>query len=312
MIIPFSERHKKLLENNDFELEFTEKQRRKIFYFINDYSGLIDIVTETNFHYTESTFNFIYRDLLKAYGLKKLGAEGIGFKEKEEVENFILQAKGFLVLDVIELFVPYVDEEKKIQFEYNLNKLLKFEECPVRFINSEFLRVDSAFLESEILYKTGKLLSNHRFETAHIDFLDARRRLSTGDYTGCIISANNSLESYLKKLLDKRKDNQGKLKTILIKSGLIPDYFQGFINSFDGLLQSAFTIANKTVRHGRIEEHDHENKIDEPVASFCLNLVGTLILFITDRQIEFNKIGKIEENKIGENISESIEDDLPF
>lgn len=219
----------------------------------------------------------------------------------------MIGTKPEYVIDSIEFFFYYITEnEKKQSFIQNLNQILKVEETPIRFIDGEFFRLDSEFAESDILFKTNKLLKTESFDKALYDFLDARRRLSKGDYAGCIISANNSLESYLKKLLDKKNDNQGSLKKKLLKSQLIPNYFNGFLDYFDGLLQSSFTIANKSSRHGQKELPDELNKVDEPIASFCLNLVGTLIIFITDRYIE-SKPKLDKPKKLSDN-----ESDLPF
>ena len=90
----------------------------------------------------------------------------------------------------------------------------------------------------------------------------------------------------------------------MIKSGIIPDYFEG-------LLQASFTIANKSSRHGQKEMPSDLNKVDEPIASFCLNLVGTMIIFITERYVE-SKPKNIKEEKPEINNDALSSDDLPF
>jgi len=100
-----------------------------------------------------------------------------------------------------------------------------------------------------------------------------------------------------------------------MKTDLIPDYFTGFINNFDGLVQSAFTIANKSVRHGKIEKPNEKNQIDEPIASFYLNLTGTLILFIMDRQMlskPVEALSEVIEEPKQEDDNNNELDDLPF
>lgn len=297
MKVPFSIRHQKVIEQDKLQLLFNSQHRTKINYLLQDYNEIFREVSETNWHSSESSFEKVYRDLVRAYGYSVLKIHiNDDFVEVKDLQDFILGTKPEFILDSVEFFYDYIiEEDKKRKFITNLNQLLKIDGKLIRFVEGEFFRLDSEFIESEILFNTEKLLKNESFNKAYEDFIDARKRLSTGDYTGCIISANNSLESYLKKLLNKKNDNQGSLKKALIKSKLVPDYFNGFLDYFEGLMQSIFTIANKSSRHGQIEKPNDKNKVDEPIASFCLNLVGTLIVFITERHIESknNKIKNI-------------------
>ena len=76
-------------------------------------------------------------------------------------------------------------------------------------------------------------------------------------------------------------------------------------------MQASFTIANKSSRHGHKELPSELNKVDEPIASFCLNLVGTLIIFITDRFIESKP--KALKEKTEKDTSDTMEEDsVPF
>lgn len=313
MIIPFSERHKRLISSEEFKVEFSTVQKRKILFLLESFNEVYHKTTDTNWNYTETTFEKVHQDLRRAYGLDLLPTDN---ETEKTTENFLKNGDPIFLLDIIELFNRYINEaEERRSFEKELNSILKLEAKPIRFMEGEFFRLDSEFLQSEVIFQTSKLLSTNDFETAHTDFLDARQRLSSGDYAGSIISGNNALESYLKKLLGLTKGNQGNLKKTLLKTDLIPDYFNGFINNFDGLVQSAFTIANNSARHGKMEKPIEKNQIDEPIASFYLNLTGTLILFIMDRQMLLQPVEAksevIEESKQEDNSTDVI-DELPF
>ena len=313
MIIPFSIRHKKLLEKDKLRLSFNIIQRRKILYLLEDFNEIYNETTETNWNYEETSFQKVYIDLKKVYGYSSLKSFiNNEFVETTNLEDFLLGTKPENFIDSVELFMEYITEDNKKQsFTKELNQILKIEEFPIRMMDGEFFRLDSEFAESEILSKTNRLLKEESFEKANTDFIDARKRLSNGDYSGCIISANNSIESYLKKLLDKNKENQGSLKKSLMKSGIIPDYFNGFLDYFEGILQASFTIANKSSRHGQKELPSDINKVDEPIASFCLNLVGTLIIFITERYVE-SKPKKVDKQESIKHNEIKSADDLPF
>jgi len=308
----FSIRHKKLIEQNKLKLYLNVNQKTKLLYLLQDYNELFDETTDTNWDYTETTLEKVYTDLLRAHGFKTLKSfVNDEFIEVKNLEDFLIGTKPEYVIDSIEFFYKYITGQRQNSFTKDLNQILKNEEIQVRFIEGEFFRLDSEFAESDILFKASKLLKTESFDKSLSDFLDARQRLSKGDYSGSIISANNALESFLKKLLDKKNENQGALKKLLIKSNLIPDYFNGFLDYFEGLLQSSFTIANKSSRHGQKDLPTTINEVDEPIASFCLNLVGTLIIFVTDRYIETKpKIEKQKENIVDE--SPINDDDLPF
>ncbi len=310
MNIPFSIRHKDLIEQKRFNVSFNINQRTKLLSLLNDYNETFSETTETNWHYYETAFEKVYKDLLRAYGYKKLKAfVGGEFVEVDNLEPFFESTKPELLLDTVEFLFSYIfEEESKQTFIKKLNNLLKIEESPVRFLEGEFFRLDSDFIESEILSKAEKLLKGNHFEKAHSDFLDAKSRLSKGDFFGCIVSANNSLESFLKKLLGENQGSQNSLKKKLMKTGIIPDYFQGFLDNFSGLMQSSFSIANKSSRHGQPELPSEKNIVDEPVASFCLNLVGTLIVFIAQKHINLQPPKENKENKSEKDDS----NDLPF
>lgn len=286
MKAPFSIRHERILGDKKHEITIDVNVRQKLLYFLEDYNEVFYERSRYNFDYYQSAFEKVYEDSKRAYGLEVIEIIVDGnFVEVDVLDKYIKGAKDECILDVIELFYEYVMEHAKPAFVKDLNQLLKINHLPLRFIEGELIRLDSEFVENEILFKTGELLKVGSFDKAYEDFNDARRRLSIGDYSGSIISSNNAMESFLKKLLNKKNDNQGSLKKELTKTGLIPEYFIGFIDVFEGFLQSVFTIANKSSRHGQIELPENRNMVDEPIAGFCLNLVGVLILFISERHI---------------------------
>lgn len=54
MIIPFSERHKKLIAKENFQIDFSPSQKRKIIYQLEEYNEIFHETIETNWNYTES------------------------------------------------------------------------------------------------------------------------------------------------------------------------------------------------------------------------------------------------------------------
>jgi len=282
-MILFSQRHKEAIENKSLFLSISKKIRQKLVYCMQKYNCCYGWNQEDSIFYDD-----LKQKLLENYGEVSLKAyvEDV-FQEATNIEQFILGTKPEFVLDTIEAYSILIDNQgQKVNFHKECNLIFKLENSSFRVLDGYIIKLDSAFLESEILNKAYEPLKNNYFEKACKDFLSARNNLTAEDYSGTIIEANNAIESTLKKVLNKEKSEQGNLKKWLIKSGIIPDYFQGFCDHFEGLLQSAFTIANESSRHGKKEIPSKKNEVTYAVASFFLHLTGSLIVFIMERYQE--------------------------
>lgn len=284
-MILFSQRHKEAIDNKSLCLSISKKIRQKLVYCMQKYNRWYGWNQEDSIFYDD-----LKQKLLENYGETSLKAyiEDI-FQEVTNIEQFIVGAKPEFVLDAIELYSTLIDIDKsgqKVNLYKECNLIFKSENSSFRVLDGYIVKLDSTFLESEILNKAYELLKNNYFEKACKDFLNARNNLTAEDYSGTIIEANNAIESTLKKVLNREKGEQGNLKKWLMKSGIIPDYFQGFCDNFEGLLQSAFTIANESSRHGKKEMPSERNEVTYAVASFFLHLTGSLIVFIMERYQE--------------------------
>jgi len=283
MIIAFSIRHKRALNDRKINISIPITTRQKIIYRMRRYNSF----------YGWNDENSIFDDDLKQHLLESYGTKELkGYKEDSlevvyNLDDFILTSWPPQVFDAIEIYDSLMSTPENIaNFRKDINIIFKSENMPYRILDNQVIILDSKYLESEVLNKAYELLTNNNFEKACRDFLNARQNFTAGDYSGTIVECNNSLESTLKKALNIDKGEQGQLKKQLMKSGLIPDYFQGFCDSFESLLQASFTISNTSARHGKKDLPDVKNKVDRPIASFILHLTGSLILFIMERYEE--------------------------
>lgn len=260
--------------------------RRRIWRNISDFNEPILKTQPNGFNYNTSIIQEIEEEYLKISGDEKLKAYSKGrYQTVHDIESFLLGTMPTNVLDFLEVFHSQLYPDNAYHFCKVINEIFTSEGSMLRIIDGSFVFLDSDFLESEISSKANELLNKGDFEIAFSDFKNARIKLSTGDFDGCIVDANNAIESLIKKITDEDKGRQKDLKKNLIKSGLIPNYFEGFLEHFDSFLQDAFSIANKTSRHGKKEIPKGNNKVDRHVASFLLHLVGTLIVFIVEKYI---------------------------
>jgi hypothetical protein len=287
----FSQRHKGAIEKKKLPLSVPKKARQKLIYSMQKYNKYYGWNNEDSIFYDD-----LKTSLIQSYGESSLKAYVKDvFQETHNIEIFMQGTRPEYVCDAIEMYSTLIDEDRKEEFHTECNEIFRSEDSPLRILDGCVVKLASDFLESEVLDKAYELLKDNRFEKACKDFLLARNNLTAGDYSGTISEANNAIESTLKKVLNRERGEQKDLKKWLMKSGIIPEYFQGFCDHFEGLLQSAFTIANQSSRHGKKEVPDKKNDVDFAVASFVLHLTGSLIVFIMERYQE-----------------SLVEDDVPF
>ena len=72
MKVPFSIRHKKLIEQDKLRLSFNVVQRRKILYLLEEFNEIFYEQDETNWRSEETSFQKVYFELKKAYGYPSL------------------------------------------------------------------------------------------------------------------------------------------------------------------------------------------------------------------------------------------------
>lgn len=299
MLTIFSQRHADSLSNKKIQVSLATKLRHRIIHCMRNHDHWY------GWNQEDSTLgDDLKQKLLEHYGQALRGYVNDELQEVNDIETFIKTAWPALVFDAIELYNALLAEKvQKNDFPRNINQVFKTENSPYRLLEGHIVILDSAFLESAVLNRAGELLKNNAFEQASRDFLNARNNFTSTDYNGTVFECNNAVESALKKLLDNKNASQNDLKKGLMKAGLIPDYFQGFCENFEGLLQSLFSITNNSVRHGKRDVPDARAEVDKAVASFVLHLTGTLLVFIMERYEE-SREPELEENVV--------DDDLPF
>lgn len=291
MITVFSQRHYQALNDKKLQISISTRTRQKIIFCMQNYNQLYGWNNEDSVFHDD-----LKRKFMEVHGITELRAYVMDeLKRVEQIEDFIKGAWPPHVLDAVEVYNQLVEIDRKTEFERDINGIFRVEETPYRLLESEIVILDSVFLESSVLNKAYKLLKTNYFEKACKDFLNARTNFTSGDWSGTVFECNNAMESALKKITDLERGDQLKLKSALMKAGIVPDYFQGFCEYFEGLLQSSFTIANQSARHGKKDLPSDRNKVGRALASFVLHLTGSLLVFLIERYEEMRK----EEEDLG-------------
>lgn len=177
-----------------------------------------------------------------------------------------------------------------------------------RFVNGEAILVDSEYLHEEVQARTLRLLKESRAFGALEEFQDAIRDLQSGETKDAVIKAHKSVESVMKCVLkiDEHK-TFGHLLSMLIKSGIIPLYYEEFLQHFEKLALGAVKERNLPARgHGQGAEIV---KVPKSLAEFAINLAGTINLFIIQQWLEIKNTSQSDGN-----ISdfESTTEEIPF
>lgn len=121
--LPFSMRNKQLLENKTIQLTIPLKLRKEIIRIMDRREGDEELVTETNWHYTELTKTVVFDDIKKYYephcfdGTKK-------YVPATDLDGFILQNYPKFVFDAIELFSHYQSINTNPYFTKEINNCI--------------------------------------------------------------------------------------------------------------------------------------------------------------------------------------------
>lgn len=308
----FSKRHPKLAA----EVYLKYNVRLRIWYYMEECDPLYD-------NNWTMCWDGLPERLMKEHGWEDLRA----YKSKNEYEicnnikDFILRGVPRFILDACELFNDLlVDYEKQQQirtvksavFQQKINTVFEDASLPWRMLEGRILKVDSKWLETEILAKAAELMTVSRFEGALEEFLEARSDLMSGDHKDAIHTANLALESTIKGILNVKQEKPGVLFKKLVESGIIPDYHHGFIKAFEEHILRSVSMARnfeKGVGHGQGSE---VNEPPKSLAELAVNLSGVLIIFLIKHYLEQNPSAPVTDESEPEQSTEFLEDDIPF
>jgi len=282
----FSQRHEKSIKSKKLSVALSRRLRNRILYVLKEYAGFNDERMDRT-HYL----------LRKELGFESLKAVVGGHWVDTDFEGFVLSGSPIFLLDAIEIFLKLLPENEMMECQKELNQIFEVEKLSFRLINGKFYKIDSEYLQEEVLSKVPELLKEYKFDGPLIEYQSALEKYTSGDYPGCIVEANNAFESTLKCITGEEK-TPGELIKLLGKNGFIPNYFEGFINAMKKILNFVPTIRSNEGGHGSGAE---PREVPESLAQFTLHLAATLIVFLLRRYAELQPAA--EENE---------EDDLPF
>jgi len=155
---------------------------------------------------------------------------------------------------------------------------------PWRLIEKRIYKIDSSFLEEEVIEKSFELLDAPGFEGALDEFRQAREDLASGETRHAIVMANNALESTMKSILKVQAIKPGMLVRKMIDSGVIPEYYQDFLKNFEQIL---LVVSNERNQPGRGHGQGATlAEVPHGLAELAFHLSGVLIVFLIKQHLE--------------------------
>ena len=280
----FSKRHQDALIEKKLHVSFPIECRRSMERILRKYSdwGGWDNVDNL-------TFEGATEDLLTFYGQDKLRAFDKSDKRvPASISQVIISDYPAHVLDVIEAWF-YQNPKQSRECEKELNDILTINQSSWRIVNGEAMLVDSDYLHQEVRAKTIHLLKECKAAGALEEYQDAINDLTNGETKDAVVKAHKSVESVMKTVLETKEHlRYGQLLTRLVKSDIIPQYYEDFLKHFEQLALGAVKERNLPARgHGQGRE---TTIVPHCLAEFTVNLAGTINVFIIKHWIEIQKV----------------------
>lgn len=276
----FTKRHADDLKSKRIKPYLPSKLRVSIRRMISKYSKWGGEWGEIN-----ETFIEVEAILQTFYGEEELRAyDPEGKLVSTDLNGLIASGFPARVIDLIEVFCERA--ENPLECERELNSVFEIHNSPWRVINATVYLIDSDYLHNEVIAKTQNLLREHSVFGALEEFTDAISSLTGGRTKDAVVYAHKSVESIMKTCLETEKHlTFGKLLDKLIKSGIIPKYYEEFLVHFEKLALGAVKERNLPgAGHGQGQE---ATEVSKTLAEFAVNLAGAINLFLIRRWIEF-------------------------
>jgi hypothetical protein len=283
----FSKRCNKALSEKKLIVSIPLRVRIRIWKLLERENEYFDEVSDTFFRSSTSVLQTLPDKMKSEIGqnLMAYPEEG-GDARPSSLEEFVLHGNyPPYLFDCMELFYINLSQEKKYKFQSEFNQIMEESLLPWRMAEGKVFPINSAYIEDEIINNSLYLLNQAGFEGALKEFVDARTDLSRGENLSAITKANLAIESIIKSILDVEKAKPGELFRKMIDSGIIPQYYDDFLSSFEEILRSVTIMRNEEPGAGH-GSGPKVNEIPDSLAELCINLCAVLINFLVNRHLE--------------------------
>lgn len=280
MKVLFTKRHEEAIRKKTLPLSLSSRLRTSVLRVLERHSEWGGWDNAENF-----TFDAVEDTLKTFYGLSHLLAyNDKGERVPSNVRQVILSGYPGHVIDVVEAWFDQ-NPSDAAACEREINDIFQIHDSPWRIVNGGAILVDSEYLHEAVRARTLRLLREGRAVGALEEFQAAISDLQSGDTKDAVVKAHKSVESVMKAALQANEPlGFGALLRKLIDSGILPGYYEEFLQHFEKLALGAVKERNLPGRgHGQGTD---PIEVPRSLAEFAVNLAGTINLFIIQRWIE--------------------------
>ncbi len=270
----------KALISRRLEKAFTEGQLKPS--FTVPCRTAVDRVLDEHSVFDEWNENVTYvaaeEQLKTFYGRRELVAFGEGNKRRPTRFSGLLTG-GYPseFLDAIEAWFSQQPERTR-ECERELNDVFAIHHSDWRILNGEAVLLNSEFLHNEVRAKAVNLLGQVDALGGLEEFQEAVSDLTSGRPKDAVTKAHKAVESTMKTVLGtKERLTFGGLLDRLVKSGVVPEYYEGFLRNFEQLAIGAVKERNLSGAHGQGSE---ATELAPALAELAVNLAGSMIVFL--------------------------------
>ncbi len=283
----FSIRYRRALRDKSLRVAgFSSRLRKRLWLRMRDFDQGWDVESESGYRSWTSFLMETEKSLLRAYGLDALelvvSASPRQTRRAKDLEQFFMETYPSEVLDTVEAFFMLLDGAAQEKFGKAVNGIFQEEECPWRFSEGTFFKVDSEFLSS-LLAMTSDELRAGSFQGAHEELREARRDLQAGDHKDAILKAGKSMESVLMTVLGRTDGTASELLSGFQAAGFLddlPEELRGMMTK--AVLMALPTLRNKLGGHG---QGAAVVAVSRPYAELAVHLAGAFLHFIVEKHV---------------------------
>lgn len=220
---PFSLRHAKALADGRIQIDLSAELRQRLWSTLQNLNEPIYYSEPDNPNWTHSSSILEESEptLTRLLGVDVYDRDGR--REPHDLHRLLTGGEAAIVLDLLEIAYAFAEPENRPAFQLALNDSFVDFACPWRLSDGMVFRMDSSFLETEVLERATDLLGAPELEGAQAEFLNARDKLTDGSSRDAITYAAHSVESTAKAMLGTTSGVATDLFRRLADAGFLDD-----------------------------------------------------------------------------------------
>lgn len=232
-----------------------------------------------------------------------------GSRVPSDLHAMVTSGPAERVFDVIEIFHTETPPESRFALQQAVNDALVDFACAWRLSDGMFFRVDSEFLENELLAHASELLEDQKFEGANDEFRTARDKLTDGSARDAITYAAHSVESTLKATANTHSGDAKALLQQFVEDGFMDDVPLSKARAVAKAMQCVSILRNELGGHGQGSEI-----LDppQPYAELAIHLAASVNRFVIGQYLRKNPRPDEAELPAEPKETPTLEKEIPF